>query len=110
MRGIFTWYVKWYVKLLQARATTRDYRHDPDFYGCASCDTVPGVDGADGNVGPPLTRIGPYYIAGVLRNTPENMIRFLREPQHVLPSGDMPDMQVTAQDARDITAYLYTLR
>jgi cytochrome c oxidase assembly factor CtaG/cytochrome c2 len=80
-------------------------------YGCASCHTVPGVDGADGNVGPPLTRIGDRtYIAGVLRNTPENMIRFLREPQHVLPSGDMPDMHVTAQDARDITAYLYTLR
>lgn len=80
-------------------------------YGCASCHTVPGVGGADGNVGPPLTRIGARtYIAGVLRNTPENMIRFLREPQHVLPRGDMPDMGVTAQDARDITAYLYTLR
>jgi cytochrome c2 len=80
-------------------------------YGCASCHTVPGVDGADGNVGPPLTRIGDRtYIAGVLRNTPENMIRFLREPQHVLPRGDMPDMGVTVQDARDITAYLYTLR
>jgi cytochrome c oxidase assembly factor CtaG/cytochrome c2 len=80
-------------------------------YGCASCHTVPGVDGADGNVGPPLTRIGDRtYIAGVLRNTPENMIRFLREPQHVLPHGGMPDMGVTAQDARDITAYLYTLR
>jgi cytochrome c oxidase assembly factor CtaG/cytochrome c2 len=80
-------------------------------YGCASCHTVPGVGDADGNVGPPLTRIGGRtYIAGVLRNTPENMIRFLREPQHVLPRGGMPDMGVTAQDARDITAYLYTLR
>lgn len=80
-------------------------------YGCASCHTVPGVEGADGNVGPPLTRIGDRtYIAGVLRNTPENMIRFLREPQRVLPHGGMPDMGVTAQDARDITAFLYTLR
>jgi hypothetical protein len=33
-------------------------------------------------------------------------------PQQVLrlPDGGMPDMGITAQDARDIMAYLYTLR
>ncbi|PRY20190.1 c-type cytochrome [Pseudosporangium ferrugineum] len=34
-------------------------------YGCGSCHTVPGVKGANGLVGPPLTKFGSRsYIAG----------------------------------------------
>jgi len=80
-------------------------------YGCAACHTVPGVRNANGNVGPPLTRFGDRtYIAGVLRNTPENLIRWIRVPQSVVPGNAMPDMGVTDAQARDIAAYLYTLR
>lgn len=80
-------------------------------YGCAGCHTVPGVDNAHGNVGPPLSRFADRtYIAGVLRNTPDNLIKWLRKPQSVVPGNAMPDMAVTEQDARDIGAYLYTLR
>ena len=49
------------------------------------------------------------YLAGLLRNTPANMIHWLREPQAVAPGSVMPDMGLTEQQARDITAYLYTL-
>ncbi|HSN33175.1 MAG TPA: c-type cytochrome [Ideonella sp.] len=80
-------------------------------YGCAACHTVPGVEGADGNVGPPLTRFGERaYIAGVLRNRPDNLLHWLRDPQEVVPGNAMPDMGMNEQDARDIAAYLYTLR
>lgn len=80
-------------------------------YGCAACHTVPGVAGADGNVGPPLTRFGSRtYIAGMLPNSPANLVRWIREPQRVLPGNAMPSMGVTELDARDIAAYLYTLR
>ena len=80
-------------------------------YGCAGCHTVPGVRGADGNVGPPLTRFGDRtYIAGVLRNTPANLVRWIREPQSVVPGNAMPNMGVSEAEARDIAAYLYTLR
>ncbi|MDQ6626940.1 MAG: c-type cytochrome [Pseudomonadota bacterium] len=80
-------------------------------YGCAGCHTVPGIRNANGNVGPPLTRFGDRtYIAGVLRNTPENLVRWIRVPQSVLPGNAMPDMGVTDAQARDIAAYLYTLR
>jgi cytochrome c1 len=48
-------------------------------------------------------------IAGVLRNTPENMIEWLRHPQAVVPNNAMPDMNLDERQARDITAYLYTL-
>jgi cytochrome c2 len=80
-------------------------------YGCPACHTIPGVKDAQGNVGPPLTRIGERtYIAGMLRNTPANLVRWIREPQAVIPGNAMPNMGVTEADARDIAAYLYTLR
>src|SRR2546423_1348341 len=51
-------------------------------YGCSTCHTIPGVDGAVGLVGPPLDGIANrVYIGGVLANTPANMIRWLRDPQ-----------------------------
>lgn len=40
-------------------------------YGCGSCHVIPGVSGASGLPGPPLSGIGNrIYIAGVLQNTP----------------------------------------
>ena len=80
-------------------------------YGCASCHTIPGVVGAEGMVGPPLTGIAHRgYIAGVLPNAPENLIRWIRDPKGVDSLTAMPNTGVTERDARDIAAYLYTLR
>ncbi len=79
-------------------------------FGCGGCHTVPGVKDARGNVGPPLSRMGERtYIAGMLRNTPSNMVRWIRDPQGVVPGNAMPNMGVSDADARDIAAYLYTL-
>ncbi|HEX6627089.1 MAG TPA: cytochrome c oxidase assembly protein [Gemmatimonadaceae bacterium] len=80
-------------------------------YGCGSCHDIPGVSGASGMVGPPLGKIAQrVYIAGVLPNEPDNMIRWLENPPGVDPLTAMPYMGVTPRDARDIAAYLYTLR
>ena len=80
-------------------------------YGCASCHTVPGVLGADGLVGPPLDRMGNRMVlAGHLPNTPANMVRWIRHPQRLRRDTAMPDTGVTEAQARDIAAYLYTLR
>ena len=80
-------------------------------FGCAACHTIPGVKNANGNVGPPLSRIGDRtFIAGMLRNTPANLVRWIREPQAVVPGNAMPDMKISEADARDIAAYLYTIR
>ena len=80
-------------------------------YGCGSCHQIPGVADANGLVGPPLANIGDrVYIAGMLRNTPDNLMLWLRHPQRVVPGNVMPDMGMTAPDARDIATYLYTLR
>lgn len=80
-------------------------------YGCATCHTIPGIQGADGLVGPPLTQIASRsYIGGVLTNSPENMIRWIRDPHSVDPLTAMPTLGVSDQEARDIASYLYTLR
>jgi cytochrome c len=80
-------------------------------YGCIACHTIPGVPRADALVGPPLTHWAERsYIAGRLTNTPENLILWIQFPQSVDPGNAMPDMGVADQDARNIAAYLYTLR
>jgi cytochrome c1 len=80
-------------------------------YGCATCHRIPGIVGANAPVGPPLEGIGARgFIAGVLPNTPENMVRWLRHPQGVSPRSAMPDLGVSDQDARDIAAFLAGLK
>lgn len=80
-------------------------------FGCGGCHTIPGIDGADGLVGPPLDHMASrVYIAGVLRNSTDNMMKWLRDPQSVVPNNAMPDMGISEQQARDITAYLDTLK
>jgi cytochrome c len=80
-------------------------------YGCGSCHEIPGVRGATGSVGPPLTRVARRaYLGGRVANSPAEMMRWIQHPQRIEPGTAMPDMKVTDEDARDITAYLYTLR
>jgi mono/diheme cytochrome c family protein len=80
-------------------------------YACTTCHLVPGIVGPHAPVGPPLDRIATRkYIAGMLPNTAENMLRWLRTPQEVNPRTAMPDLGVSERDARDMAAYLYTLR
>ena len=79
-------------------------------YACLTCHRIPGLVGANAPVGPPLEGIATRaFIAGVLPNTPENMVRWLRVPQTVNPRSAMPDLGLTERDAQDIAAYLYTL-
>lgn len=79
-------------------------------YGCWTCHTIPGIAGANGLIGPPLDKVaGRAYIAG-RPNSPQQLIEWIRHPQEVRRPTPMPDMGVTERDARDIAAYLYTLR
>jgi len=79
-------------------------------YGCVTCHQIPGVRQA-GWVGPPLQGVAQRaYLAGRLPNTAENMVSWIRNPPQVDERTVMPDMNVTEQHARDIAAFLYTLR
>ena len=80
-------------------------------FGCGACHEIPGVAAAKGAVGPPLVAVARrVYLGGVLPNSPENMARFIRRPQEIDPRTAMPDLGVTEAHARDMVAYLYTLK
>lgn len=77
-------------------------------YGCGACHSVSGVEGADGQVGPPLEHFADRrYIAGRLPNTPDNLVRWIMAPQAVEPGTVMPDLDVGTLPARDMATYLY---
>ena len=80
-------------------------------YGCTACHTVPGVPGANATVGPPLKGLGDRpYVAGVLANTPANLVRWIVHPREVDPRTAMPETGISEKEARDVAAYLYTAR
>jgi mono/diheme cytochrome c family protein len=79
--------------------------------GCGACHTIPGIRGAHGLVGPPLLWFSRRtYIAGEVPNTPENLIRWVQSPKSIEPATAMPTAGLSEQQARDVAAYLYTLR
>ena len=79
-------------------------------YGCGGCHTIPGIRGADGTVGPPLTDYAMRgYVAGVQPNWPRHLVRWIVNPPAISPQTAMPALGVTEQEARDVAAYLYTL-
>ena len=68
---------------------------------CGSCHTIPGIEEANGRVGPPLAHFATRRtVAGVLPNAPANLVRFLSAPQSVAPGIVMPDEHLTPAQAR----------
>lgn len=77
-------------------------------YGCAGCHTIPGVPGADGQVGGSLAGLRKrVYIAGVANNTGDNLTRWIVSPQSFSPRSAMPATGISEREARDVAAYLY---
>jgi cytochrome c len=95
-----------------ARALTGGNPSDaPDIirrYGCSGCHTIPGISGADGQVGAPLSDIKRrVYVGGVVFNSPENLVRWIVSPQTFLEHSAMPATGISEAEARDVAAYLY---
>ncbi|MCO6432455.1 MAG: cytochrome C [Deltaproteobacteria bacterium] len=77
-------------------------------HGCGGCHIIPGVNQASGRVGPSLEDFAAQiYVAGILPNTPENLVEWIANPQHIAPGSAMPDLEVSKDEARDIAAFLY---
>jgi cytochrome c len=80
-------------------------------YGCGTCHNIPGIAGAEGKVGPPLQGIAErMYVGGVLTNTPDNLMHWIQDPRGIDEKTAMPVLGVNDQEAKDIAAYLYTLK
>ena len=79
-------------------------------HGCTICHTGPGMGGVHGVVGPPLSGLARRgFIAGQLPNAPGVLIAFLEDPPALVPDTGMPNVWLTAEEARHIAAYFYTL-
>ena len=78
---------------------------------CGACHHIPGIDGAQGTAASPLDHFASQpKIAGVLPNTPAALERFLLAPETVVKDGAMPNMALSQAQARQIAAYLSTLK
>lgn len=79
-------------------------------YGCGGCHQIPGVLGANGRVGPQLNNWSKqHYIAGKLINEPNNLVKWLRDPQKMDNHTAMPNLNISEQEAWDMASYLYSL-
>jgi cytochrome c oxidase subunit 2 len=79
---------------------------------CINCHAIRGVTGAEARVAPDLTHVASrkQLGAGILENTPANMRRWLKNPQHIKPGVLMPDFNFTDQELDELEEYLETLR
>lgn len=78
---------------------------------CTACHAIPGLPRPHGNVGPSLAGIGARsFIGGVLPNRPALLVRFVRDAPSLIPDTAMPRLPIDEAQARDISAFLATLR
>ena len=75
-------------------------------YACDNCHQMPGIVGPKTYVGPALHDFAQRkFIAGVLPNNHENLVRWLTDPQGVSPTTLMPDQGVPEAHARVMAQY-----
>jgi cytochrome c oxidase subunit II len=77
---------------------------------CGTCHAIAGTP-HQGRAAPDLSHFAsrPTISAGVLENTPENLARYLRDPQAVKPGILMPNAQLSDDEIAALVAYLESL-
>lgn len=78
---------------------------------CGTCHAIAGTR-HNGRAAPDLTNFGSRQTisAGVLSNTPENLVHYLRNPQAVKPGVLMPNFGLSDDDIAALVAYLEGLK
>lgn len=81
-------------------------------YGCNVCHIIPGVEGPQGSLGPSLAGLGsrPAISMGAVQNTPANLVQFIQNPASLNPQSSMPPIAIPDDEAKDLVAYLLTLK
>lgn len=79
--------------------------------GCGACHDMPGVGWPKGTIGPSLAGIGDRaLIAGKVPNGEPQLAAFVRDAPSQVPESGMPAVPMTSSEARDIAAWLRSLR
>ncbi|MBM4435688.1 MAG: cytochrome c oxidase subunit II [Actinobacteria bacterium] len=79
--------------------------------GCLACHTVRGTP-AQGRIGPDLTHVGGrgHIAAGLMATAPDQIARWLRDPQGEKPGNKMTIRQLTEDEITALVAYLMGLK
>jgi cytochrome c oxidase subunit 2 len=99
----------------EARATVSDVPgSDLGLFGdkgCAKCHTIVATQPSSGK-GPSLAHLASreFLGGGIARNTPENLMLWLTDPQSAKPGNRMPNTPLTAEERRALLMYLESLR
>jgi cytochrome c oxidase subunit II len=77
---------------------------------CVGCHTISGVSA--GVLGPNLTHFGSRttLAAGILPNTPENVMKWIGNPGHIKPGALMPTLGLHDEQTKALAAYLLSLK
>ncbi|MEX1049249.1 MAG: cytochrome c oxidase subunit II [Akkermansiaceae bacterium] len=95
-----------------AEAAAQARGHDVFFAaGCAACHAIGGTE-AVANVGPDLTHLAErrHLAAAFLPNNPENLARWILEPQVLKPGNLMPPSHLAPDELQALVDYLLTPR
>src|SRR6201998_1690787 len=86
-------------------------RHVFEKTACLNCHTVGGTNGT-GRFGPDLTHLMSRHTlaSGAAENTPENLRRWIQNPDAIKPGSLMPAMKLSDADLDALVRYLETLR
>jgi len=78
---------------------------------CVNCHPIAGLT-TRGRVAPDLTHVGSRatLAADTLPNTPENLAKWLQNPQNVKRGVNMPDTGLNTDQIKDMVAYLEGLK
>ncbi|MBI2755206.1 MAG: c-type cytochrome [Chloroflexi bacterium] len=80
---------------------------------CGGCHAIPNIPGAAGNVGPSLAGVGSRdrIAGGAIPNTSvDDLAKWIQNPQALKPGTAMPNLGLTAEEARNAAEYLSTLK
>ena len=77
---------------------------------CTTCHRIDGV--SKGYMGPDLSHFGTRTTlgAGILPNTPENVAKWVTDPDAIKPGAQMPTLGIRGDQLSDLVAYLESLK
>ncbi len=78
---------------------------------CASCHSISGTN-AKSHIGPDLTHVSERktLLSGMLPNSPQNLYRWLQDPQKIKQGAHMPNFMLSKNELSALVKYLEDLK
>lgn len=76
---------------------------------CIACHTIDGTS-AQGKIGPNLTHFGSRTWFEEMPNNPDDVTKWLHDPQAIKPGNKMPNYHLSDQDIQSLVGFLESLK